>query len=125
MSAGEVDPALAQSRLRELRARFGASLRERLDRLDSLLEAARSGSAEGALAQALVAAHRLAGTAGTFGHIEAGEAAAALEQALQRIAEGSPDPCASDEPASPHTVWHEAMVAMARLRAAASAPGLG
>lgn len=116
----DAEPEPAASRLRALQARFGASLRERLDRLDALVEAARRGSTEGALAEALVLAHRLSGTAGTYGHIEAGEAAAALEGVLRRIAEGSPDAGASELAA-----WDEAVAALARLRAAASAPGLG
>ena len=98
----------ARARLSALQARFVTSLRERLDRLDALVHAARSGSTDGALAEALVAAHRLAGTAGSYGHVEVGEAAAALEAALQRIAEGSPDPSA----------WDEALAALTCARAA-------
>jgi HPt (histidine-containing phosphotransfer) domain-containing protein len=145
MSNGEADPERGAGRLRELRARFGARLRERLDRLDVLVGAAQSGSDEGALAEALVVAHRLAGTAGTFGHVEAGEAAAALEGVLRRIADGSPDSCAKDEvagddaagddavgdeaagddAAGDEAAWGEAMAALARVRAAASSSGLG
>jgi HPt (histidine-containing phosphotransfer) domain-containing protein len=140
MSNGEADPERGADRLRELRARFGASLHERLERLDVLVGAARSGTSEDALDEALVVAHRLAGTAGTFGHVEAGEAAAALERALRRIAEGSPDPCAKDEAAGDEAAgdeaagdeaagdeaaWGEAMTALARVRAAASSSGLG
>jgi chemotaxis protein histidine kinase CheA len=111
----EADVARAASRVLELRARFGASLRERLDRLEALVWAAQRGSAEGALAEALVAAHRLAGTAGTYGHAEVGEAAAVLERALGRIAEGSSDP----------TPWDEAAAALARARAATLPGALG
>jgi HPt (histidine-containing phosphotransfer) domain-containing protein len=125
MSEGEADPERGAGRLRALRARFGASLRERLDRLDALVGAARGGATEGALDEALVVAHRLAGAAGTFGHVEAGEAAAALEGVLRRIAEGSPDPCANDEAAGDEAAWDEAMAALARVRAAAPSSGLG
>jgi chemotaxis protein histidine kinase CheA len=98
----------ARARLSALQERFVISLRERLDRLDALVHAARSGSTDGALVEALVAAHRLAGTAGSYGHVEAGEAAAALEAALLRISEGSPDPSA----------WDAALAALERARAA-------
>ena len=101
-------PEGVADRLRELRARFVASLRERLDRLDALVSNAQSGSAE-ALAEALVAAHRLSGTAGSYGHVEVGEAAAVLEDALRRVADGTADPAA----------WDEALAALAHARAAA------
>lgn len=100
------DPDDVQARFSALRARFAASLRERLDRLAALVAAAREGSPEG-LAEAMVLAHRLAGTAGSFGHVEAGEAAAVLEDALRRISEGSADPSA----------WDQAVAALARARA--------
>lgn len=109
------DPERASARLRELQARFAVTLPERLARLEALVLAARRGAAEGALAEALGAAHRLAGTAGSYGHYEAGEAVAALERALGRLADGSPDPRA----------WDEAEDALARARAATSAAGLG
>lgn len=102
------DRRAAQARLEALQARFVTSLHERLDRLDALVHAAREGSTEGALAEAMVAAHRLAGTAGSYGHVATGEAAAVLEAALGRIAEGSPDPSA----------WDEALAALTRARAA-------
>lgn len=97
----------AQARLLALQARFAVSLHERLDRLDALVHAAHEGSTEGALAEALVVAHRLAGTAGSYGYVETGEAAAALEAVLGRIAEGSTDP----------STWDEALAALTRARA--------
>lgn len=104
------DPDDVHARLSALQARFATSLRERLDRLEALVGAARAGAAEGALAEAMVLAHRLAGTAGSFGHVEAGEAAAVLEDALRRIAEGSADPSA----------WDQATAALTRARAIAA-----
>jgi chemotaxis protein histidine kinase CheA len=103
----ESDPERARAQLEQLHARFVVSLRERLERLDALVRAAREGSAE-ALDEALVGAHRLAGTAGSYGHEAAGEAAAALERALRSIADGTP---AAQR-------WDEALAALARARAA-------
>jgi len=101
------DPDRARAQLQALQARFVASLRERLDRLDELVPKARGGSAE-ALDEALVVAHRLAGAAGSFGYEAAGEAAAVLERALRSIAAGITDPDG----------WDEALAALARARAA-------
>jgi HPt (histidine-containing phosphotransfer) domain-containing protein len=72
-----------------------------------------------------VAAHRLAGTAGTYGHVEAGEAAAGLEAALHRLAEGSPDRGAGEERAWEEGAWKDVLDALACVRAAASASRLG
>jgi chemotaxis protein histidine kinase CheA len=101
------DPDGAHARLEALHARFVVSLRERLDRLDVLVHAAREGSAD-ALGEALVVAHRLAGTAGSFGYDGAGEAAAVLEGVLRSIADGMADARA----------WDEALAALARARVA-------
>jgi HPt (histidine-containing phosphotransfer) domain-containing protein len=97
----------ANARLQALHDRFAASLRERLERLDVLVHAAREGSV-GALDEAIVDAHRLAGTAGSFGYDGAGEAAAVLEGALRSIADGTADA----------RVWDEALAALARARVA-------
>lgn len=113
------DPGSARERLDALRERFAAGLRERVRELEALVRAAREGATGAAIAPALVAAHRLAGTAGSYGHPAVGEAAAALEAALGRIAEQGAGPAA----------WDEAAAALARAHAAASAttpsPGSG
>ncbi len=104
------DPDRARVQLHALQARFAASLRERLERLDGLVPAAREGSAE-ALGEALVVAHRLAGTAGSFGYQAAGEAAAVLERVLRSVADGSAEASA----------WDEALAALARAHEATPA----
>lgn len=98
----------ARARLGELRGQFGDRLRARLDRLESLVERARAEPAQGALAEAISAAHRLAGTAGSYGFVEVGEAAAGLERALQRVAGGQIEQ------------WEIAMAALERARRATS-----
>lgn len=116
MSASERERA--QARFDALRAGFAVRLRERLAELDALVHRAREGSAE-ALGPALAAAHRLAGTAGSYGYPDVGEAAAALERALQRVA-----PTASVGERSPDAgVWDDALAALARAHA--SAPSVG
>jgi HPt (histidine-containing phosphotransfer) domain-containing protein len=112
------DRERARQRLHELHARFAVSLRERVAELDALVEAARTGPLEATLAQALAAAHRLAGTAGSFGHPAVGQAAAELEVALGRV---------RDEPHA-EGAWDEIEAALARARAcvaSAAAPGIG
>ena len=101
------DPERARARLQALHDHFAVSLRERLERLDVLVHAAREGSTD-ALGEAIVVAHRLAGAAGSFGYDDAGEAAATLEGALRSIAEGMPGA----------RVWDEALAALARARVA-------
>ena len=94
----------ARVQLGELRGRFAARLRVRLDRLEQCVRDAHADPTQGALAEASGVAHRLAGTAGSYGFVEVGEAAAALERALQRIAGGC------DE-------WDTALAALERARA--------
>jgi len=101
MSTDARDQALG--RLGEVRERFAARLRLRLAELGELVEAAQRQASRGQLAEAVGAAHRLAGTAGSYGYVEVGEAAAGLERALQRIAGGE------DE-------WAAALDALARAR---------
>ncbi len=93
----------ARSRLSELRGRFEERLGQRLERLEQLVTVARRDPSTGALAEAIGVAHRMAGTAGSYGFVEVGESAAGLERALQRIAGGE------DE-------WEAALGALARAR---------
>ena len=103
MSAEEDDRNRARAKLGQLRERFVERLRGRLDELEGLVERARGDPSEGTLAEAVSVAHRLAGTAGSYGFVEVGEAAAALERSLQRIAGGQ------DE-------WEAAQAALLRMR---------
>ena len=108
MMNGERDErhrAQARAKLGQLRERFEERLRGRLDELDALVERARVDPSEGTLAEAVSVAHRLAGTAGSYGFVEVGEAAAALERSLQRIAGGQ------DE-------WEATLAALERMREA-------
>lgn len=93
----------ARTRLSELRGRFEEKLGHRLERLEQLVTAAHHEPSSGALAEAIGVAHRMAGTAGSYGFVEVGESAAGLERALQRIAGGE------DE-------WAAALDALARTR---------
>lgn len=102
MENGDADDQdRALTRLGELRGQFGERLRARLEHLAEQVQAARRDPSPGALAEAIGAAHRLAGTAGSFGYVDVGEAAAGLERSLQRIAGGQ------DE-------WDAALAALAR-----------
>lgn len=74
--------APAAVRLAELRAGFRARLRDRLVELDARLVAARAGDAT-AHAEALLLAHSLAGTAGSYGYADAGIQAAKIERTLR------------------------------------------
>lgn len=105
MSSERHDRDLARVKLGQLRERFGERLRDRMGELESLVERARVDPSEGTLAEAVNVAHRLAGTAGSYGFVEVGEAAAALERSLQRIAGGQ------DE-------WGAALAAQERMRSA-------
>jgi HPt (histidine-containing phosphotransfer) domain-containing protein len=106
------DRERAQARLDALRAGFAARLRERLAELEALVQRAHGGDA-GALRPALAAAHRLAGTAGSYGYPDVGDAAAALERALQRV----------DAEPREARAWDDARAALARAHA--SAPPVG
>lgn len=76
------DPrAEAAQRLIELRASFGARLEIRLDELAAALGRAREGSLE-SRDEARMLAHRLAGTAGSYGYDGAGRHAATIELLL-------------------------------------------
>lgn len=102
-----LDPML-QEKLARARAEYGEKLRGRLDELVELVRRARAEEA-GALAQAQQLAHRLCGTAGSFGFKEVSDALAVVDQALLGLLEGTR---ASDE------LWED--VAAATRRAAAS-----
>lgn len=76
------DPrAAAAARLIELRASFGERLRVRLDELALALSRAREGAVE-SRDEARMLAHRLAGTAGSYGYDGAGRHAATIELLL-------------------------------------------
>ena len=97
------DRSRARTKLSELRGRFGERLGGRIDELETLVKRAHCERSPGALAEAINAAHRLAGTAGSYGFVEQGEAAAGLERSLRRIAGGE------DE-------WDAALGALERAR---------
>jgi HPt (histidine-containing phosphotransfer) domain-containing protein len=117
----------ARARLVELRDGFATRLGERLVELEALIEQAQpveqaqpaGPGPTAAFAEAIGAAHRLAGTAGSYGFPEVGEAAAALERALQRIA-GGPHDGPHD---GPHE-WEAVLAALARVRAATTATAM-
>lgn len=70
--------ANARDRLAELRHGFAARLRERLAELEGAVDAAQSGRGE-AVAKVEHLAHKLAGTAGSYGFHDVGAIAAELE----------------------------------------------
>lgn len=80
------DRDAARARLDVVRQRFAARLAARIVELVDRIDAARSGAAP--IADAVVLAHRLAGTAGSYGYDEAGEQARRLELALVDVGEG-------------------------------------
>lgn len=73
--------AAAAARLAELRAGFGEKLVARLDELAATLVRVRTGEST-ARSEALLLAHRLAGTAGSYGYAGASRHASAIEQVL-------------------------------------------
>ena len=93
MTTHERDRAL--SRLGQLREQFSGRLQQRLERLAELVERAQREPDTGALAEAISTAHRLAGTAGSYGYVDVGESVASLERALQirerALGPGHPD----------------------------------
>jgi len=78
MSEDEARIAHARDRLAELRNGFGRRLCERVAEIEAAVEAA-CAREDGALARARILAHKLAGTAGSYGFHDVGEAAAELE----------------------------------------------
>jgi HPt (histidine-containing phosphotransfer) domain-containing protein len=107
MSEPPDDRESARARLQAVRERFGARLAERVAQL--LVEIARARAGEIDLVGPIASAHRLAGTAGSYGYTEAGEHAAVVEDALHRIV---------GNPASADAVWTELDAALQRLQAA-------
>ncbi|MCH9688931.1 MAG: Hpt domain-containing protein [Deltaproteobacteria bacterium] len=97
----------ARTKLGELRQSFAERLQSRLRQLDGLVTHAKADPTQGALTEAINAAHRLAGTAGSYGFMEVGEAAGCLERSLQRIAGGEEE-------------WEAASAALARAHRSAS-----
>jgi HPt (histidine-containing phosphotransfer) domain-containing protein len=86
MSASEQDRDAALERLAAVRRRFGARLRDRIAELEACIASVRDGRTP--TSDAIVLAHRLAGTAGSFGYVEAGQEAAAIELLLRRHDQG-------------------------------------
>jgi|GEM_PF-2485153 len=68
----------ARDKLAELRNGFKARLRERVAELEAAVQSASAGEA-GGVQRTEALAHKLAGTAGSYGFPEVGEAAAELE----------------------------------------------
>jgi len=99
---------MIQEKLARAHAEYGEKLGGRLDELTELIRRARA-EEDGALARAQQLAHRLCGTAGSFGFKEVSDALAVVDRTLLALLEGAP---ASDE------AWGE--VAAATRRAAAS-----
>jgi HPt (histidine-containing phosphotransfer) domain-containing protein len=89
-----------------VRSRFAGRLAARIAELGEIVQQVRADEAD--LPDAITLAHRLAGTAGSFGYQEAGEAAAAVDQALTRIRDGD-------------DAWSEVESALAELAALAPA----
>lgn len=77
-----------------LRDRFVARLRDSAPRVDGLLDALDGPSPLPLLDEMEHFAHRLAGTAGSFGFAAVGHQARALEDAIGRLRRG--EPCAED-----------------------------
>jgi len=85
------NPVTDPSRFRQLRARYLASLVEKLDQLQDAWERIQAnGWSQENLDPLRGIAHRLAGSAGSYGFHPQGQAAAALEELLVRFAE-TPD----------------------------------
>lgn len=69
--------------IEQLRPRFRAAMAEHMDRLEDVLDALLEGSdARSGLQRAIFIAHRVAGTAATFGWPDLGDQARRIEEAL-------------------------------------------
>jgi HPt (histidine-containing phosphotransfer) domain-containing protein len=79
----------AKARLAELQAKFADRLRVRVAELREAVDAAVAEPA--GIVAALDLAHRLAGTAGSFGYASAGQIAGELEGQLQRARDADAD----------------------------------
>lgn len=108
MSESVDDRDAARARLAFVRERFASRLAARVTELQE--QVARAKKTERSWAEPIALAHRLAGTAGSYGYVDAGAHAAAVEDALRRIESGE-------------TPWDELDAALQRLRdATSSAP---
>jgi hypothetical protein len=81
------EPEKARRRLAALRESFAKRIQTRATELGAAIAEARAGEAQG-LERALSFAHRLAGTAGSYGWVAAGEAASELHRALDAAQHG-------------------------------------
>lgn len=79
----------AKARLAAVQAKFAGKLCDRIDELAAVLADAERDAT--ALPKAIELAHRLAGTAGSFGYGAAGEEAGALEAKLIALRDGADD----------------------------------
>lgn len=79
-----VDNRSIDELLAQVRAQFTASLPSKIDALEQLVAA-------GAWGDVRRAAHKLRGSASTYGHVELGAAAAAMEDALLAAADPPDD----------------------------------
>ncbi len=79
----------AKARLAAVRAKFAGKLRDRIDELAQVVAAAPADAEQ--VAKAIELAHRLAGTAGSFGYADAGAEALQLETQLISIRDGAAD----------------------------------
>ncbi len=92
--------------LRGLRANYREKLPEQLDELDETLRAAREAQDPARFSQAGEIAHRLAGTAGSYGLADIGAEFAKIDDALREVA---PEDLASAR-------WRDLDAAVARIR---------
>ena len=108
--------------LAEIRARYGRDLPDRVERLGGALRAWQRAPAEAELCnRARELAHRLRGTAGSFGFAAVGEAAGRIEEAVRKIG-GAPG---EEHAAAWRDVWahlREAETLAAEARARAGSP---
>lgn len=96
-----------EDRVHRARAEYRAKLCARVEELGTLLSAA-AGDPE-ALAAAQRLAHRIYGSAGTFGFAAVGEAARAIDQRLLAVIEGRAAPSGE--------LWSELEAALGAARA--------
>jgi HPt (histidine-containing phosphotransfer) domain-containing protein len=98
--------------LRGLRANYREKLPEQLDELDETLRAAREAQDPAKFGQAGEIAHRLAGTAGSYGLADIGAEFAKIDDALREVA---PEGLANAR-------WRDLDAAVARIRQHLSEP---
>lgn len=78
---------MIQEKLQKARNDYREKLRQRLDQLGEQLARLRRGAEDGDLDQAQRLAHRICGSAGSFGFTAAGEAVRTIDQILLSIQE--------------------------------------